>query len=69
MIETVIQCTFFIFYKCTHSEIMCEKVFDLKMIWLLFFVIDIILANNGNMILKHLGEKEYSLIKGKKLKG
>lgn len=38
------------------------------MIWLLFLFIHEILANNGNTILKNLGEKEYSLIKGKKLK-
>lgn len=38
------------------------------MIWLLFFVIHEMSASNGNMILRDLGEKEYSLIKGKKLK-
>lgn len=35
------------------------------MIWLLFVVIHEILANNGNMILRDLGEKEYFLIKAK----
>ncbi|CAL1674791.1 unnamed protein product [Lasius platythorax] len=35
------------------------------MIWLLFFVIHGILATNGNMILRDLGEKEYFLIKAK----
>lgn len=35
------------------------------MIWLLFLFIHEILANNGNTILKNLGEKEYSLIKAK----
>lgn len=36
------------------------------MIWFLFFIIHGILGNNGNMVLKELGEKEYFLIKGKK---
>jgi len=40
------------------------------MIWLLFFALYGILADNkgGNRILRDLGEKEYSLIKGKRLK-
>lgn len=47
-----------------------EAVFNSnsKMIWFLIFIIHEISASNGNMILKDLGEKEYSLIKGKKLK-
>jgi len=38
------------------------------MIWLLFFALYGILGNNGNTISRDLGEKEYSLIKGKMLK-
>lgn len=37
-------------------------------IWLLFFVIHMVSTNTGNLVLRDLGEKEYSLIKGKKLK-
>ncbi|XP_020299625.1 uncharacterized protein LOC109863648 isoform X2 [Pseudomyrmex gracilis] len=64
MIKTVIQYTLL---SSTNVSILksCVKKSDSKMIWLLFFVIDIILADNGNMILRHLGEKEYSLIKEK----
>ncbi|XP_011161083.1 uncharacterized protein LOC105196709 isoform X2 [Solenopsis invicta] len=35
------------------------------MIWLLFFLIHEISASNGNVILRELGEKEYTLIKAK----
>lgn len=44
------------------------ELYIFKMIWFLFLFIYGILANNGNTILRDLGEKEYSLIKGKKLK-
>lgn len=36
-----------------------------KMLWLLLCIIDGISANNGNIVLKELGQKEYSLIKAK----
>lgn len=38
------------------------------MIWLLLLVIYEVSANKGNIILRDLGEKEYSLVKGKKFK-
>jgi len=47
-------------------EIRGDRTFNFKMIWLLLFVIHEILASSGNMVLRNLGEKEYSLIKGKK---
>lgn len=49
------------------SLLVPTELYIFKMIWL-FFVIHGILASNDNMILKDLGEKEYFLIKGKKLK-